>query len=55
MGRHLSKEDQKRRMDRIVELRDSHNLEFSMIAKRLEMGVQHCRTLYYEEKDRRRK
>jgi len=52
MGRHLSKENQKKRIDRIVELRDSHNLEFGIIAERLGVAIWYCRTLYYEEKNR---
>lgn len=55
MARHLSKEDLKKRIERICELRDSHNLEFKIIAERLGIGVWYCRTLYYEEKKRLRK
>ena len=55
MGRHLSKENKKIRIDRILELRDNYDLEFKIIAERMGIPKSQCVQLYYDEKDRRRK
>jgi len=54
MGRHLSKDDQKTRVDRIVKLHDA-GLTFGMIAKRLGISLSFCSQLYYKEKEGRAK
>ncbi len=54
MGRHLSKEEQQDRLDKIIALRDEHNLDFKVIADRLNIGVSYCSQLYNKEKERRR-